>query len=85
MDYIVKDAYISCVMSENGKHWNITTHERPEIMRTCRNATIHRYYGFECSECKWSAYELNDYDNDVRFDDFNYCPNCGAKVVSNAD
>lgn len=53
----------------------------PELERTCRNTTRHRYYGFECSECKWSAYEPNDYGNDVRFDDFNYCPNCGAKVV----
>ena len=49
--------------------------------RTCRNTTRHRYYGFECSECKWSAYEPNDYGNDVCFDDFDYCPNCGAKVV----
>lgn len=49
--------------------------------RTCRNITRHRYYGFECSECKWSAYEPNDYGNDVNFDDFNYCPSCGAKVV----
>ena len=49
--------------------------------RTCRNTTRHRYYGFECSECKWSAYEPNDYGNDVRFEDFDYCPNCGARVV----
>lgn len=48
---------------------------------TCRNTTRHRHYGFECSECKWSAYEPNDYGNDVDFDDFNYCPNCGEKVV----
>lgn len=57
----------------------------PETERTCRNTTRHRYYGFECSECKWSAYEPNDYGNDVRFDDFNYCPNCGSKVIRNAD
>ena len=49
--------------------------------RTCRNTTRHRYYGFECSECKWSAHEPNDYGNDVNFDDFDYCPKCGAKVV----
>ena len=53
----------------------------PEPERTCRNTTRHPHYGFECSECKWSAYEPNDYGNDVCFDDFNYCPNCGAKVV----
>ena len=53
----------------------------PEPERTCRNTTRHHHYGFECSECKWSAYEPNDYGNDVCFDDFNYCPNCGAKVV----
>ena len=54
----------------------------PEPERTCRNTTRHPHYGFECSECKWSAYEPNDYGNDVCFDDFNYCPNCGAEVVS---
>ena len=53
----------------------------PEPERTCRNTTRHPHYGFECSECKWSAYEPNDYGNDVCFDDFNYCPNCGAEVV----
>ena len=53
----------------------------PEPERTCRNTTRHPHYGFECSECKWSAYEPNDYGNDVCFDDFNYCPNCGEKVV----
>ena len=54
----------------------------PEPESTCRNTTRHPHYGFECSECKWSAYEPNDYGNDVCFDDFNYCPNCGAEVVS---
>ena len=53
----------------------------PEPESTCRNTTRHPHYGFECSECKWSAYEPNDYGNDVCFDDFNYCPNCGAKVL----
>ena len=55
----------------------------PEPESTCRNTTRHPHYGFECSECKWSASEPNDYGNDVCFDDFNYCPNCGAKVIAN--
>lgn len=49
--------------------------------RTCKNETRHIGYGFACSVCEWSAYMPNDYGNDVVFD-FNYCPSCGAKVVS---
>ena len=48
--------------------------------RTCQNITRHPHYGFECSECGWDAYEPNDYGNDVRFDEFSYCPKCGCKV-----
>lgn len=48
--------------------------------QTCQNITPHPHYGFECSECKWDAYEPNDYGNDVCFDEFGYCPNCGCRV-----
>lgn len=49
---------------------------------TCQNVHRHQAYGFECSVCRWDAYEPNDYGNDVRFDDFNYCPYCGCEVVN---
>ena len=42
--------------------------------RTCRNIETNRYF-FECSECgdHWCDYEP---------DTFHYCPNCGARVLS---
>ena len=73
------EIYCSCCVENVDRIEFLNASFVPE--RTCRNTTRHRYYGFECSECKWSAYEPNDYGNDVRFDDFNYCPSCGAKVV----
>ena len=65
-----------------GNDWQAIADELNEALGrgTCRNVHRHHAYGFECSVCKWDAYEPNDYGNDVRFDDFNYCPNCGRRV-----
>ena len=39
--------------------------------RTCENLSNTNY--FHCSECNERTYSSED--------EFNYCPNCGAKVV----
>lgn len=38
-DYIVYDAIVRCVMSENGKHWELVTNNPPE--RTGCGGCIH--------------------------------------------
>lgn len=47
---------------------------------TCRNLAIDS--GFKCSECKTSI-ESNDYAGSVYIcdGDWNFCPNCGRKVI----
>lgn len=37
-----------------------------------------RMYQVTCSECGWEGIE--NYDSYVDPSDFNYCPNCGAKM-----
>jgi predicted RNA-binding Zn-ribbon protein involved in translation (DUF1610 family) len=37
-----------------------------------------RKYEVKCSECGWTGIE--NYDSYVDPSDFNYCPNCGAKM-----
>ena len=85
MDYIVKDPYISCVMSENGKHWQITTYERPEMVRTCSNISDNSDR-FICSECGLTmmladhiGYIMLDRKHAVK--ELSYCPKCGRKVI----
>ena len=39
-------------------------------------------YSFECSSCGWSMFDGNDYYGEA---DFNYCPNCGLKVLKDSD
>jgi len=71
-----------------GTHRHAATGEAVEIPAsaridggTCKNVHKHRFYGFECSACRWEAYEPNDWGNDVRFDEFEFCPSCGRKVI----
>lgn len=45
----------------------------PEPERTCNNVACSPC-AFRCSKCGWSDKDRCD---------FNYCPNCGAKVVDN--
>lgn len=83
MDYVIRDPFISCVMSENGKHWNITTHERPELMRMCRNESLKKGKGvFCCSSCSihLDIADMDEDDLDVFYEP-KFCPNCGAKVM----
>ena len=42
-----------------------------------------RAYTFECSEC--GAKYIGNYDAYDEPSDFNYCPNCGARMVSEDD
>ena len=49
----------------------------PEPEYTCKNVTKHYAYGFKCSLCDFEQY---DGDTLISFD-YEYCPNCGAKVV----
>lgn len=50
--------------------------------RTCENTARHKGYGFTCSECGGRDEEPNDYGNSVYFSEWEFCPHCGAKVVS---
>lgn len=87
VEYIVKDPYISCVMSENGKHWNITTNESPEMVRMCtfnKHEKISDNYP-TCSACGYEAdwHECEPYGYSGYEYKKNYCPNCGARVINN--
>lgn len=55
--------------------WN-TRHER-----TCRNVQEGEHFG--CSECGMGIDLYNDYGGFYNYTDgdWNFCPNCGAKVV----
>lgn len=56
------------------EHWN----SRAE--RTCRNLDKHYSIMFKCSEC--GHWECQDFDGEkVLPQKWNYCPNCGAKVI----
>ena len=49
--------------------------------RTCRNLDKHHNIMFKCSEC--GHWECQDFDGEkILPQTWNYCPNCGAKVVS---
>lgn len=83
MNIIVKDPSINCVMSENGKHWLLTTYEKPEHERTCKNVYDEMKMGacdngFECSECGEKVEDREGYHVKGTW---NYCPGCRAKVV----
>lgn len=78
MEFIVKDPSINCVMSEDGKHWLLTTYDKPEPARTCKNVAVQEVM-FECSEC--GAITLDAIGNYTQ----DYCPACGAKVVADED
>ena len=81
MDYIIRDPFISCVMSENGKHWNITTHNRPELMRVCYDESPKNdNRAFRCSLCG-KALRMEE-DLDALYE-LRFCPHCGAEVVKN--
>ena len=45
--------------------------------RTCKNVTKHYGYGFKCSLCDFEQYDGNTL---ISFD-YEYCPNCGVKVM----
>ena len=48
--------------------------------RTCRNLDKHYNIMFKCSEC--GHWECQDFDGEkILPQTWNYCPNCGAKVV----
>lgn len=49
--------------------------------RTCESVNVNGYaFRFECSSCGYVAIVHNC---EIRLDELpNYCPNCGAKVVS---
>lgn len=49
---------------------------RPE--RTCKNESKETEIIFSCSQC------LADFINEPLDGAWNYCPNCGAKVIQNA-
>ena len=49
--------------------------------RTCKNVTKHYAYGFKCSLCDFEQYDGNTL---ISFD-YEYCPNCGARVMQDAD
>lgn len=82
MDYVIRDPFISCVMSENGKHWNITTHNRPELMRVCYDkSSKNDNRAFCCSLCG-KALRIEEEDLGV-FYELRFCPHCGAEVIKN--
>ena len=68
---------------------NMHNHEIPEqdfdawntrAERTCRNLDKHYDIMFKCSEC--GHWESQDFDGEKMLPQtWNYCPNCGAKVV----
>ena len=76
MNFIVKDPSINCVMSENGKHWLLTTYEKPEPERTCKiDGTYDDEFGiYDHLSCGHVA--MRQWPEKT-----NYCPKCGAKVV----
>lgn len=49
--------------------------------RTCRNEAASNDY-FACSECGMGVDLHNDYGgfSNYAYGDWNYCPNCGAKI-----
>lgn len=50
--------------------------------RTCRNLDKHHNIMFKCSEC--GHWECQDFDGDkILPQTWNYCPNCGSRVVNN--
>ena len=79
---------VSCIMC--GAHFN--TYNKAEAiaawnqrhMETCESVNTDGYgFRFECSKCGYSTIVHNCA---VRFDELpNFCPNCGRKVVDNAD
>ena len=66
-------------------HAGKVDHKRYVPERTCRNVYEERVHpmdqcdnGFMCSEC---GNVVQDYEHYAITGVFNYCPNCGAKVV----
>jgi hypothetical protein len=53
----------------------------PEAERTCRNEAAPSWHVFECSECGCVVCGGDERGHDSSKGAFNYCPNCGAKVV----
>lgn len=53
----------------------------PEPERTCRNE-FDRCFAFECSECGVNVEGGDMLGHNSSEGAFNFCPNCGAKVVS---
>ncbi len=50
--------------------------------RTCRNLDKHHNIMFKCSEC--GHWECQDFDGEkILPQTWNYCPNCGRRVVNN--
>lgn len=52
----------------------------PEPERTCRNE-FDRCFAFECSECGVNVEGGDMLGHNSSEGAFNFCPNCGAKVV----
>lgn len=62
----------------------IATLIEPEPERTCRNERGY-WHLFECSNCGCEVEGGDEYGHNSSHGSFNYCPNCGARVINNAD
>lgn len=51
--------------------------------RTCRNESGY-WHLFECSNCGCEVEGGDEYGHNSSHGSFNYCPNCGNKVINNA-
>lgn len=59
--------------------WKAGDETRGRFSVNVRKSTL---FSFECSSCGWSLF---DGDTDYGEPDFNYCPNCGLKVLKDSD
>lgn len=75
------DALLSSLLRAKVAAMTVTTPEQADtnLLLTCTNTAPWAACGddvFECSNCGW-----DDLCCDIRNDELNYCPNCGAKII----
>lgn len=75
------DVVLSLLLNMPVEAMTVTTPEQADtnLLLTCTNTAPWAACGddvFECSNCGW-----DDLCCDIRDDELNYCPNCGAKII----
>ncbi len=78
---IIERVDICANAAETARDMAIEALKEPEVVHGYwigRQLDNFRKYEVKCSECGWTGIE--NYDSYVDPSDFNFCPNCGAKM-----